>query len=47
MIIIDTNIDTGNSLFSIIFFIAAPKLPSRKAIMKNLDPLVRKETIIK
>ena len=45
--IIDTNIDTDNSFFSIIFFIAEPKLPRRKAIIKNLDPLVKRETITK
>ena len=43
----DNNIETGNSFFSITFFIADPKLPKRKAIIKNLDPLVRRETMTK
>ena len=47
IIIIDINIETGASFFSIILFIAVPKLPNRKAIIKNLDPLVRRETITK
>ena len=47
IIIIDISIETGTSFFSIIFFIAVPKLPNRKAIIKNLDPLVRRETITK
>ena len=30
-----------------IFFIAGPKFPIKKAIIKNLEPLVKKETIKK
>ena len=44
---IDTNIEIGTNFFSITFFIAAPKLPKRKAIIKNLDPLVSRETMTK
>ena len=44
---IDKTIETFNNFFSIIFFIAEPKFPIRKAIIKNLEPLVIKETIIK
>ncbi len=40
-------IDTKTSFFSIIFFIVVPKFPIKKAIMKNLKPLVIKETITK
>ena len=42
-----TIIETVSSFFSIIFFIAGPKFPIRKAIIKNLDPLVIKEMTIK
>ena len=42
-----TNIETVSSFFSIIFFIAGPKFPIRKAIIKNLDPLVNNEIITK
>ena len=35
------------NLFSITFFIAGPKFPIKKAIIKNLDPLVKTATIIK
>ena len=42
-----TIIETGINFFSIIFFIVAPKLPIKKAIIKNLKPLVKKDTIIK
>ena len=44
---IDKIIDNFNNFFSIIFFIAEPKFPIRKAIKKNLKPLVNDETIIK
>ena len=40
-------IDTVSNFFSIIFFIAGPKFPIKKAMIKNLEPLVKKETIIK
>ena len=40
-------IDAKTSFFSIIFFIVVPKFPIKKAIMKNLKPLVIKETITK
>ena len=45
--IIDKIIETFNNFFSIILFIAEPKFPIRKAIKKNLEPLVIKEMIIK
>tara|TARA_B100002051_G_C16462194_1_gene498999 strand:+ start:569 stop:706 length:138 start_codon:yes stop_codon:yes gene_type:complete len=35
------------NFFSIIFFIVGPKFPIRKAIIKNLDPLVKREIKIK
>ena len=35
-----------NNFFSIILRIVVPKFPIRKAIKKNLDPLVKKEIII-
>ena len=35
-------IDTVSNFFSIIFFIAGPKFPIKKAIIKNLEPLVKK-----
>ena len=44
---IPKRIEKGKSFFSIIFFIVGPKFPIKKAIIKNLKPLVRKETIIK
>ena len=40
-------IETFNNFFSIILRMAAPKFPIKKAIKKNLDPLVKKEIIIK
>ena len=40
-------IDSVISFFSITFFIAEPKLPTKNAIIKNLKPLVRNEIIIK
>ena len=40
-------IDNINSLFLIKFFMVDPKFPIKKAIIKNLDPLVNAETIIK
>ena len=40
-------IDSVINFFSIIFFIAGPKFPIRNAIIKNLEPLVKIETIIK
>ena len=43
----DINIETVTSFFSIIFFIAGPKFPIKKAIKKNLEPLVNKDTITK
>ena len=43
----ETIIDTPNIFFSIIFFIAIPKLPIKNAIKKNLDPLVIADTIKK
>ena len=39
--------DTVNNFFSIIFFIAGPKLPIKNDIKKNLDPLVIAATITK
>ena len=45
--VIDKIIETFKSFFSIIVFIAEPKLPIKKAIIKNLNPLVSKETIKK
>ena len=35
------------SFFSIIFFIAGPKFPTKKAIKKKREPLVKTEIIIK
>ncbi len=40
-------IDIFNNFFSINSFIAGPKFPIKKAIKKNLEPLVNKEIIIK
>ena len=45
--IIEIIIDTFKSFFSIINLIVGPKFPIKKAIRKNLEPLVNKETIIK
>ena len=45
--IIETIIDIFKSFFSINNFIVGPKFPIKKAIRKNLEPLVNKETIIK
>ena len=45
--IIETIIDNFKSFFSINNFIVGPKFPIKKAIRKNLEPLVNKETIIK
>ena len=39
--------DVRKSLFSIIFFMVGPNLAINKAIIKNLDPLVNIDTIIK
>ena len=39
--------DTIINFFSIIFFMAGPKFPIKKAIKKNLKPLVKSETAIK
>ena len=39
--------DNVSNFFSIIFFIAGPKFPMRKAIKKNLAPLVNVATITK
>ncbi len=47
MITIEIIIEILSSFFSIIVLIAGPKFPTKKAIIKNLDPLVSKETIIK
>ena len=47
MSIIDKIIENFNNFFSMIFFIVVPKFPIRKAIKKNLDPLVNVEIIIK
>ena len=47
MSIIDKIIENFNNFFSMIFFIVVPKFPIRKAIKKNLKPLVSNETIIK
>ena len=44
---IEKIIDIERSFFSIIFFIAGPKFPIKNAIIKNLEPLVISETIIK
>ena len=44
---IDNIIETVISFFSIIFFIAGPKFPIKKAIKKNLEPRVNSDTIIK
>ena len=43
----DVITDTVISFFSMIFFIAGPKFPIKKAIKKNLEPLVNKDTITK
>ena len=40
-------IDIFNNLLSINNFIVEPKFPIKKAIKKNLDPLVKREIIIK
>ena len=47
MSIIDKIIENFNNFFSMIFFIVVPKFPIRKAIKKNLKPLVSNDTIIK
>ena len=47
MTTIVNNAETVISFFSIIFFIAGPKFPIKKAKMKNLDPLVSNDTITK
>ena len=39
--------DVKSSLFSIAFFIVGPKYLISNATIKNLDPLVRAETIMK
>ena len=44
---IPKRIEKGKSFFSIIFFIVGPKFPIKKAIIKNLDPLVKAEIKIK
>ena len=43
----EITIETAINFFSIIFFIVGPKFPIKKAIIKNLEPLVKKETIKK
>ena len=40
-------IERETNFFSTIFLIVGPKFPIRKAIIKNVDPLVNIETIIK
>ena len=45
--IIETIIDIFKSFFSINNFIVGPKFPIKKAIRKNLEPLVIKAIIIK
>ena len=47
MTINDKIIDSAINFFSMTFFIVGPKLPIKKAIIKNLEPLVKIETIIK
>ena len=42
--ITDIIIETVTSLFSIIFFMAGPKFPIKKAIKKNLEPRVNIDT---
>tara|TARA_B100000214_G_C23593152_1_gene457241 strand:- start:60 stop:203 length:144 start_codon:yes stop_codon:yes gene_type:complete len=43
----EITIDKVKSLLSITFFIVGPKFPIKKAIIKNLEPLVRIEIKIK
>ena len=43
----EIKIDTDNNLFSIIFFIVGPKFPTKNAIKKNREPLVKREIRIK
>ena len=43
----DIKIENLRNFFSIIFFIVGPKLAIRNATMKNLDPLVIRDMIIK
>ena len=40
-------IENLRSFFSIIFFIVGPKFPTKNAIKKKREPLVRREMIIK
>ena len=44
---IPKRIEKGKNFFSIIFFIVGPKFPIKKEIIKNLEPLVKAEIIIK
>ena len=40
---IDKIIENFRSFFSIIFFIVGPKFPTKNAIKKKRDPLVKRE----